>query len=250
MFAARESGLVHSNCVWHDCLWPWQASEIAVSVQYLINCAIGSTGSPSFAQAGGDATTFDGCFGGSAYGAYAHMYYTGFVDDSCLPYVAENQRCDALHVCQQNLNQPPNFIVQDGNVPGYVADPRNYPKCPDCRPMAIRPIWYKAAEFGFLAGEEAMQKEIFARGPISCCMSLPDDFLYGYTGGVYVTNASATGLERCQHSVTTVGWGYDSGSGLGYWRVLNSMGTVWGEKGFFRIARNAYTCTATPCIKQ
>ena len=93
-----------------------------------------------------------------------------------------------------------------------------------------------------------MQKEIFARGPISCCMSLPDDFLYGYTGGVYVTNASATGLERCQHSVTTVGWGYDAGSGLGYWRVLNSMGTVWGEKGFFRIARSAHDCSATQCL--
>jgi len=205
-----------------------------VSIQYLINCALGNTGSPAFAAANGDGTTFDGCFGGSAYGAYSHMVSKGFVDASCLAYVAKNEQCDPLNVCQQNLNMPLYFSSQ------YAANPALAPKCSDCKPLSVQPKWHKASEFGFLVGEDAMQREILARGPISCCMFLPDDFMYGYTGGVYVTTQGATTEDdRCEHNIAVVGWGYDEASKLGYWTIQNSFGTVWGENGFFRIARSS-----------
>ena len=87
-----------------------------------------------------------------------------------------------------------------------------------------------------------MQKEIFARGPISCCMACPAEFERNYSSGVYATTNNRT---ACDHLVTVVGFGGvgtgDGGTveGGAYWIVQNSFGTVWGESGYFRIKRHS-----------
>lgn len=79
-----------------------------------------------------------------------------------------------------------------------------------------------------------MQKEIFARGPIACCMACPAAFERGYVSGVYVTPNNRT---ACDHLVTVLGYG---GAGAAaHWTVQNSFGTVWGEAGYFRIKRGS-----------
>merc|ERR1712194_728403 len=112
-------------------------------------------------------------------------------------------------VCQQNL---------------FAKDPIE----------AVAPQRYFVSEYGFLPDEVAMMKEIYARGPISCCMACPDDFEATYKGGVYVTSNDRI---VCDHIVALVGFG---GHGDGaYWVAQNSFGSVWGEKGFFRIKRSS-----------
>ena len=69
-----------------------------------------------------------------------------------------------------------------------------------------------------------MMKEIYARGPVSCCMATrlatnpkePDqDLEQFYTGGVYATTTN--NRTACDHIVAVVGFGSDGG--VKYWTV-------------------------------
>ena len=53
-----------------------------------------------------------------------------------------------------------------------------------------------------------------------------------YQSGIY--NGSCLGINN--HAVTLTGYGSDNGKD--YWRIKNSWGADWGERGFFRLARS------------
>lgn len=146
------------------------------SVQYFVNCVNGS----------------HGCHGGSTYEAFGFAHQVGAVDSSCIPYVAYNQNCTAVHTCDQNLN-------------GF------HPKV-----VTADPIRYFVSEYGVVgrrgdnraAMEAAMMKEIYVRGPVASCMACPEEFEQ-YTGGVFATtNNRAESLPRslplccCTHTPT------------------------------------------------
>ena len=86
------------------------------------------------------------------------------------------------------------------------------------------------AEYGRLSGEDAMQREIFARGPIACSLNAVP--LHTYTGGVMRSDEPAS----LNHAISIVGWGTDPQEGP-YWIGRNSWGHYWGEMGFFRLER-------------
>ena len=77
---------------------------------------------------------------------------------------------------------------------------------------------------------EAMQQEIYNRGPIACLMYAHGDSFEYYTGGILTDNTTYPGVT---HYVALIGWG-QSDDGVDYWIGRNSFGTWWGEKGFFR----------------
>jgi len=93
-------------------------------------------------------------------------------------------------------------------------------------------VKYYVKHYGFVTGEEKMQAEIYARGPITCGLVCPNEFTYGYKGGVIEYYGNETDVD---HDVEVVGWGEDKG--VPYWKVRNSWGTYWGEDGFFRVLR-------------
>ena len=139
------------------------APGVDFSVQYFVNCVNGSRG----------------CHGGSTYEAFALAHQIGAVDSSCIPYVAYNQNCTALHTCAQNL---------DGFHPKIVA---------------ADPIRYFVSEYGVVgrpgdtpaAMETAMMKEVYARGPIASCMACPEEFEQ-YTDGIFATTDNRA-LSHC-----------------------------------------------------
>ena len=87
------------------------------------------------------------------------------------------------------------------------------------------------AEFGSISGPDAMQKEIFARGPIACTIDAAP--ITKYTSGIAAEKSFMT-----DHVISVVGWGTDATEGL-YWIVRNSWGEYWGENGYVRVKSGA-----------
>lgn len=168
----------------------------ALAVQVLINC-----------QAGGS------CNGGSMDGPYEFAKKQGIPDMGCQVYQAKNPdrfSCSDLQKCA-SCTWNPDFTSR-------------------CWAISKYPKW-KVSQYGSVHGPDAMKKELFARGPMSCQMMVTDKF-ETYTGGIY---SEKTFLAQPNHAISVVGWGKDKTSGTEYWIVRNSWGTQFGENGYFRI---------------
>ena len=72
------------------------------------------------------------------------------------------------------------------------------------------------------------------------------DGLETYTSGVFQSASCCSGVAKAlgyclQHAVTVVGYGADE-DGVEYWKVKNSFGAAWGNRGYFKIAKGEDTC--------
>ena len=173
-----------------------QFPRTTLAVQVLINC-----------NAGGS------CNGGSMDGPYEFAKKNGIPDMGCQVYQATNPtqaNCAPIQVCK-NCNWFANYTS-------------------NCWPITSYPSW-TVTQYGSVLGPDAMKKELFSRGPMSCQMMVTNQFEQ-YTGGIY---SQKTLFVSINHAVSVVGWGVDSASNEEYWIVRNSWGTHFGENGFFRI---------------
>eukprot|EP00882_Tetradesmus_deserticola_P001926 GHRQ01002065.1.p1 GENE.GHRQ01002065.1~~GHRQ01002065.1.p1 ORF type:complete len:548 (+),score=226.91 GHRQ01002065.1:231-1874(+) len=191
------------------------AYDVMLGRQTLLNCA-------AFLGYG------DGCNGGEPLDVFKYMAEEGLPDESCMHY----QATDHMVFKKKGHTQCPKVG-----------------KCMNCMPTgegvedfkcwAVKhPITYTLTSYGKLdAGEEAMQQEILAKGPIVCGIACPEEFVYKYHsakhGGVYIDKTGDTELD---HDVEVVGWGEEE-DGLKYWLVRNSWGSYWGSLGFFKLQR-------------
>merc|ERR1712176_413808 len=76
------------------------------------------------------------------------------------------------------------------------------------------------ADYGSISGSDAMQKELYNRGPIAC--SIDATPLHTYESGISTSMESST-----NHVVSVVGWGTDSKVGK-YW-ISQQLGRVLGR---------------------
>ena len=149
----------------------------------------------------------NGCHGGHPLTAFKYMHDQGLPEEGCQRYVAKDEECTAINICRDCGHDTPCHPVQ--NFTKYYVD-----------------------EYGSVRGEKNMMAEIYARGPITCTIAIPDDLLE-YKGGVY---RDTTGMKTLDHSISVAGWGEEA-DGTKYWIARNSWGTFWGEKGWFRVIR-------------
>ncbi|XP_037696946.1 dipeptidyl peptidase 1 isoform X2 [Choloepus didactylus] len=152
-----------------------------------------------------------GCDGGFPYliaGKYAQDF--GLVEEDCFPYTGTDSPCKMKEDCFRYYSSEYHYVG------------------------------------GFYGGcnEALMRLELVHHGPMAIAFEVYDDFFH-YRKGVY----HHTGLkdpfnpfEVTNHAVLLVGYGTDSASGMDYWTVKNSWGTVWGEDGYFRIRRGTDEC--------
>lgn len=183
--------------------------DINLSVQHILNCAnVGS------------------CHGGSVAGVYQWLRKisasgTGISYETSNPYMAcssestegfcahGNWECSAT-----NIARTCSTFSANG---GFCSELKQYPNA-------------TIAEYGSISGADAMQKEIMARGPISCGIDAAP--ILQYTTGI----AKMAG-ESVDHVVSVVGWGKEGSEK--YWIVRNSWGEYWGEFGYIRVAFGA-----------
>mmetsp|Transcript_47657 Transcript_47657/g.136565 ORF Transcript_47657/g.136565 Transcript_47657/m.136565 type:complete len:429 (-) Transcript_47657:131-1417(-) len=186
--------------------------DVMISRQAVLNCVPGENASEPN----------PGCSGGDAFQIHQYLHHHAMPDESCMPYQAKNEECTPYNVCR---NCAPTSIALPGvpmgcfAVPGYQS--------------------YKVGDYGQVKGEEAMMKEIFARGPIACGLACDAEFVASYSEnavqheGVFTVD---TKFDDTDHIVSVTGWG-ETPSGVKYWIVRNSWGTFWGELGWFKLRR-------------
>jgi len=85
-------------------------------------------------------------------------------------------------------------------------------------------------------GDETALAAAVAQQPVSVAIEA-DQFAFQFYSGGVLTGRCGTRLD---HGVLTVGYGTDSGKD--YWKVKNSWGSRWGEKGYIRIERGTNKC--------
>jgi cathepsin L len=87
-----------------------------------------------------------------------------------------------------------------------------------------------------VTGEANLQDAVANHGPVAVAINAAmKDFYYLQGNGVY-SNPNCDPNDR-DHEVLVVGYGTQNGQD--YWLVKNSWGVIWGDKGFFKMARNA-----------
>jgi len=176
--------------------------DINPSVQHILNCA--NAGS---------------CHGGSAGAVYQWLYGSdGISIETSNPYLAcssESQEgfcphvdtsCNALNVARTCGS----FSGESGPCTGLS----DYPNI-------------TISDYGSIRGSDAMQKEIYNRGPVACGIAAQP--LLNYEQGI--VNNRDGGVD---HIISVVGWGNDAEEGK-YWIVRNSWGEFWGEFGYVRV---------------
>lgn len=179
--------------------------DINLSVQHILNCAgVGS------------------CHGGSIAGVYQWLHKisksgTGISYEASQPYLACSSEsregfCQAVDTkCSpMNIARTCSTFTSNG---GFCSALKQYPNA-------------TIGEYGTVRGAANMQKEILARGPITCGIDATP--LHEYTTGIIGDHGRSS-----NHAVSVVGWGQEDG--VNYWLVRNSWGEYWGEMGYVKV---------------
>merc|ERR1712156_1051572 len=82
--------------------------------------------------------------------------------------------------------------------------------------------------------EEALAQALSEIGPISVAMDAGHMSFQHYKRGIYKERQCSS--VRLDHGVLAVGYGSEADGD--FWIVKNSWGTVWGDEGYFKLARN------------
>jgi len=181
--------------------------DINPSVQHMLNCnQLGS------------------CHGGFVDGPYQWIHKiskktgTGISYESAQPYMACTSDSKEGFCPSADWSCTPANIARTCSTfsdnGGFCAGLSRYPNI-------------TISEYGSIQGQDAMMKEIFNRGPISC--GIDADPLRTYTNGIVTKKG-----EMVDHVISVVGWGTDETLGK-YWIVRNSWGEYWGELGYVRV---------------
>eukprot|EP00930_Biecheleria_cincta_P076378 TRINITY_DN635_c0_g1_i1.p1 TRINITY_DN635_c0_g1~~TRINITY_DN635_c0_g1_i1.p1 ORF type:complete len:341 (-),score=72.65 TRINITY_DN635_c0_g1_i1:297-1319(-) len=187
-----------------------QGIDINLAVQHLLNC-------------GGVGT----CYGGSVDGPYQWLHGisktgTGISYETAQPYLACTS--DSKEGFCQNVDT----TCKSANVARTCGSFSQ--EGGPCNGLGFFPN-ATISDYGSISGADAMMKEIFNRGPISC--GIDANPLLNYESGIIKDAGNSV-----DHVISVVGWGTDEKDGM-YWIVRNSWGEYWGEMGYVRVAKGA-----------
>lgn len=125
----------------------------------------------------------NGCDGGEWSDVFEYMLQEGLPDETCSNYRAESaKKCTKQHLCQNCMMKGRDSLPHCWAVEKYVK--------------------YYVTAYSVVSGEAAMMTEILARGPITCGVAVPDDFCFGYTGGVWHDKTNSSDID---HDVVITG---------------------------------------------
>jgi len=187
-----------------------QGIDINLSVQHILNC--GNVGS---------------CHGGSVLGPYQWLKQLSDSTGSGIAYETENPYLACSSESTEGICKNGNFECSAMNIARTCSTFTDMGgKCVGLKKYPNATI----SDYGAVSGADAMAREIYERGPISCGIDAAP--ILKYTGGIVSTPS-----ESIDHVISVVGWGKDASSGKQYWIVRNSWGEYWGEMGYIRVEK-------------
>jgi C1A family cysteine protease len=83
------------------------------------------------------------------------------------------------------------------------------------------------------ANNEHALKQAVAQQPVAVAIEADQRTFQFYKSGVFDLKCG----KQLDHGVLVVGYGVDEENNQKFWKVKNSWGATWGEKGFIRLAR-------------
>jgi cathepsin L len=89
------------------------------------------------------------------------------------------------------------------------------------------------------AGDESELAKAIQKQPIAIAIEADQQCFQFYHSGILDDASCGTNLD---HGVLAVGLGTDAASGKDYWRVKNSWGASWGDKGFINFVYGKNQC--------
>lgn len=92
------------------------------------------------------------------------------------------------------------------------------------------------------ASEAALQDAVANLGPVSVAINAATpDFYYMQGSGIYNNPGCVGGIDDLDHEVLVIGYGTDviNGKNVDYWLLKNSWGVIWGDKGYWKMARGS-----------
>lgn len=182
--------------------------DISLSVQHMLNC--GNAGS---------------CHGGSLDGPYQWIHQIGQKTGSGISYATSQPYLACSSESREGFCKSVDTTCTALNVARTCG---TFGK--ECVGLSHYPN-ATISDYGSIHGSDAMQKEIYNRGPIACTIDAGP--IEEYTGGIVTTKSFMT-----DHVISVVGWGTDAKEGL-YWIVRNSWGEYWGEAGYVKVKAGA-----------
>jgi cathepsin X len=183
-----------------------KGTDINLAVQHILNC--GNVGS---------------CHGGSVDGPYQWLHEISRQTGTGISYATSQPYMACSSESREGLCSAGKWDCSAENVARTCS---TFPPEGKCVGLSRYPN-VTISEYGSIQGADAMQKEIYSRGPISCGIDAAP--ILQYQGGVYKGDG-----EGIDHVISVVGWGQEHEEN--YWIVRNSWGEFWGEMGYIRVA--------------
>merc|ERR1712070_1045165 len=106
-----------------------------------------------------------------------------------------------------------------------------------CKKSSCNPVATLTGHTDVPSKDETALKAAVSKQPVSVAIEADKSAFQFYAGGVLDNPACGTRLD---HGVLIVGYGTDGDKD--YWKVKNSWGASWGEKGYLRMVRNKNQC--------
>jgi len=145
------------------------------------------------------------------------------------------------HCTSGTVNQCYRYIKDLGGINSMKDYPFNISRTDfQCRYKQDAPGQAKVYGYGKVKrdDEEDMKRVVGTIGPVATAMNATLDTFILYKSGIYNDERCGEGLD---HGVVIVGYGTENG--VDYWKVKNSCGNRWGDKGYFKILRGKKLCS-------
>lgn len=119
---------------------------------------------------------------------------------------------------------------------GGLCTESDYPyeaKTSRCKSTKCKNVGQITGYKDLASGSMAQMYAAIQKGPVSIAIEADQSSFQQYSSGVLTGNCGS----QLDHGVLLVGYGADEASG-DFWKVKNSWGASWGEKGYIRLCRD------------